>query len=265
MASTWKWDASEYARNSSAQEGWAKQLMASLALAGREAVLDIGCGDGKITAELARMVPGGSVLGIDSSSEMIDLARSTFPRRLHPNLDFEVADALSLEWKERFDVAFSNAALHWVRDHATVLRGVAALLKPGGRALFQMGGKGNAAGVVAVVEEMMRSPSWEQYFRGFTFPWGFYGPEEYHAWCKEAGLEVRRVELLPRDMRQSDLGGLAGWMRTTWMPYTQRIPPARREDFIREACERYAAANPLGPGGEISVRMVRLELDARRP
>jgi trans-aconitate methyltransferase len=264
MAAGWKWDASEYARNSTAQQSWALSLIDSLGLAGSETVLDIGCGDGKVTAEIARRVPRGAVVGVDSSAEMIALAGSQFPPARCPNLSFQVADALSLPFEERFDIAFSNAALHWVKDQRAVLRTAAASLKHGGRVLFQMGGRGNAEEIIAIASRMLESGAWRSFFEGFEFPWGFYAPEDYGPWCREAGLAVPRVELLTREMAQKGIDGLSGWIRTTWMPYTERLPEKLREAFIREAAESYAALHPANARGEIAVRMVRLELDARR-
>lgn len=225
-------------------------------------MLDIGCGDGKVTAEIADCVQRGSVLGVDSSTAMIELARRAFPIAAHPNLSFEIADARALPYQERFDFVFSNAVLHWVVDHRPVLRGVARALKPGGRLLFQCGGRGNAEEFFAVAQRMAGEPAWSAFFEGFSFPWGFYGPAEYEPWCSNAGLEPRRIELLPRVMKQKGLTGLAGWVRTTWMPYTDRLPEDRREPFIREACERYCAAHPLDENGDASVLMVRLEVEA---
>ena len=88
-----KWNAADYAANSAAQQIWARELIAQLNLRGDEHILDVGCGDGKVTAELARAVPKGSVIGIDTSPEMIRFARKTFPRGKHPNLEFQIMDA----------------------------------------------------------------------------------------------------------------------------------------------------------------------------
>ena len=79
MSDSYRWDAADYARSSSAQQGWALELIDKLALAGDETVLDIGCGDGKVTAELARRLPRGHVTGVDSSAEMVGAARVSWP------------------------------------------------------------------------------------------------------------------------------------------------------------------------------------------
>ena len=263
-AGTVQWDAEEYARNSAAQLAWARELIEKLGLSGNESVLDIGCGDGKVSAELARRVPRGEVVGCDSSPQMIEMARAVFPPADNPTLSFQLMDARALVFEERFDIAFSNATLHWVKDQRAVLRGVARGLRPGGRLLFQMGGRGNGEEIFAVANLMTAAPEWRAFFDGFEYPWGFYAPKEYEAWCAEAGLVVRRAELLPKDMLQQGREGLAGWIRTTWMPFTARVPDARRDAFIREAVDRYLEAHPLNARGEASVRMVRLEVEAAR-
>src|SRR4051812_48653879 len=114
------WDANEYAKHSSVQQHWARELIDKLAWRGDERVLDIGCGDGKVTAEIARAaVPRGSVLGIDSAPQMIRFASEHFADV--PNLRFRQMDASDIALRGQFDVVFSNAALHWVIDHRPVL------------------------------------------------------------------------------------------------------------------------------------------------
>jgi len=107
-----KWNATDYAKNSSAQLQWAQELMAKLELSGNESVLDIGCGDGKISAQLAQVLKNGRVLGIDLSEEMIQLASQQYPQTTNPNLSFLQRDASKIHVPERFDIAFSNATLH---------------------------------------------------------------------------------------------------------------------------------------------------------
>jgi len=159
-------------------------------------------------------------------------------------------------------VVFSNATLHWVRDHRPVLAGVRNALKPGGRLLFQMGGRGNAAGIVRAVDRVRAQADWADCFQGFTFPYGFYGPEEYHTWLREAGLRALRIMLLFKDMQHAGREGLAGWFRTTWMPYTSRVPAERRDEFIDRVLDAYLAEHPVSAQGVAHVEMVRLEVEA---
>jgi trans-aconitate methyltransferase len=253
------WNPTDYARNSSIQQTWARELIAKLKLRGDERMLDIGCGDGKVTAEIAAQIPRGSLLGIDNSPDMVGYAKASYEGG---NLRFAVADASALPFGGEFDVVFSNACLHWIYDHRPVLAGIRRALRPGGRALLQMGGKGNAAGALEVATELMASPRWHRYFEGFAFRYGFHGPSEYREWLTEAGLRPVRVELIPKTMRHDGAAGLAGWIRTTWIPYTNAVPIEEREAFIEELVDQYLQRHPLSPEGEALVAMVRLEVEA---
>jgi len=199
---------------------------------------------------------------MDSSESMIALASKTFPRLKHPNLFFVIMDALHPGFRQTFDVVFSNAALHWVPDHPAMLKGAGQCLKPGGRILFQMGGRGNAADILDLLDDLMVSEKWRPYFKGFSFSYGFYGPDDYEKWLPKAGLKPERLELIPKDMTQSGKQGLEGWIRTTWLPYIQRIPDHLRENFTSEVAETYIKKHPLDADGNVHVKMVRLEVEA---
>jgi trans-aconitate 2-methyltransferase len=259
------WNAEEYHRSSFAQKSWADELITKLPLTGDEHLLDIGCGDGKVTAEIARRIPRGAALGVDSSEDMIRFAREHHPHAQFPNLSFRLADAGELPFDDEFDVVFSSAALHWVIDHAPVLSGIRRALHPGGRALLQMGGFGNAAELFEIADAMRGEEPWAAHFAAFVFPWGFYTPEEYEPWVVEAGLTPVRVDLIPKNTAQPGREGLLSWMRTTWMPYLAYLPEPLREPFMAEAVERYVAGHPVDADGSIHVRMVRLEVEALRP
>lgn len=256
------WNAEDYARNSSAQFAWALELIEKLALQGNESVLDIGCGDGKVTAYLAHILDKGRVLGIDAAAEMVERAALHFPPERYPNLSFARMDAAQIVLSERFDWAFSSAALHWVADHKAVLRSTHSCLKPEGRILFQMGGRGNAKEVSRIVQEVTGRPQWQRYFDGFTFPYHFYGPEDYEQWLAQSGFCPRRVELIPKDMQHQGRQGLKGWLRTTWFPYTDRFPVGLRDVFLDQVVELYTALYPLDAQGNTHVNMVRLEVEA---
>lgn len=260
-----QWNALDYEKNSSQQQLWARELIAKLTLQGDEHLLDVGCGDGKVTAEIAGRLPRGSVMGVDVSGEMIALASQRHPVEAYPNLRFQVEDASQLPFEAQFSVVFSNAALHWVRDHRPVLQGIARSLKPGGRILLQMGGQGNAVHIIAATEKQMASSPYAPYFANFIFPFGFHGPEEYTVWLGEAGLRPLRVELIPKDMVHQGRSGLEGWLRTTHLlPYTQYLPEALRESFVAQVASTYLASHPLDEQARAHVHMVRLEVEAQR-
>jgi trans-aconitate 2-methyltransferase len=257
-----EWNPDDYARNSSAQLAWANELIARLRLSGSEDLLDVGCGDGKITAAFAANVPHGSVLGVDSSAAFVAYARAHYPPSAFANLSFTQMDARRLAANHPFDLIFSNAVLHWVDDQPAFLSGCARLLKPGGRLVISCGGAGNASGVVAVLNELTGSPRWAEYFCEFVFPYYFHSPVQYAAWLEQAGLSAARLELVEKDMTHVGQDGLAGWLRTTWFPYTRCVPDLRREDFITECVRAYLERAPLDNQGRSHVKMVRLEVEA---
>ena len=264
MYQRYTWDPQEYRNSSSNQRTWAVELLSNIHLSGGEAVLDIGCGDGEITALIAARVPQGSARGIDSSREMVELARRTYPPRRYRNLRFAVRDARRLNEAGEFDLVFSNASLHWVIDHRPVLEGIRRSLKPAGRMLAQMGGRGNAAGVVSAVEAVADDATWSGLFEGFDFPWGFYGPEEYEGWLRQAGLTPVRVELVPKVMIYVDKETFSSWIRASWLPYTWRVPENVRAEFISAVTERYLQEHPIGIDGCVRAQMTRLEVEARK-
>jgi trans-aconitate 2-methyltransferase len=259
------WNPEDYAKNSSAQLGWARELISRLALGGSETVLDVGCGDGKITAAFASTLPDGYVLGVDSSPEFIAYASLHYPPAQFQSLHFQQMDARSLSCGRQFDLIFSNATLHWVDDQRAFLLGASRHLRIGGRLIVSCGGVGNASEVVATLNDMQESSKWHRFFDGFAFPYYFHSPAEYSPWLVEAGLRPTHCELVERDMVHDGPEGLAGWIRTTWMPYTLRLPEEMRENFITELVSRYLHDSPPDSSGRTHVRMVRLEVEATKP
>ena len=195
---------------------------------------------------------------------MINLAKRNFPQQRFPNLSFELMNAQQLVFEQEFDVAFSNAALHWIMDQKSVLAGVYRSLRSGGKALFQMGGKGSSQPVIDIFDELKTNSKYQSFFSDFKFPYNFPTPQEYIPLLIQAHLEPLRVELFVKDMNFLDLQGMAGWIRTTWLPFTERVPAALREGFISEISEGYLGSHPPQTDGRIHVEMVRLEVEAKK-
>jgi trans-aconitate 2-methyltransferase len=254
-----KWDAKDYAKNSSAQELWANELVSKLALNGNEHLLDIGCGDGKITNSIAQKLANGMVVGIDRSESMIELAKDQFDL---PHLSFYRMDATKISIQKKFNVAFSNAALHWVKDHNAVLVGLRKCLNNKSNILFQMGGYGNAQSVLEVVDQVIASEKWKKYFDDFVCPYNFCDVPDYEKWLPNAKYKAKRIELINKDMVHENMEGLKGWLRTTWFPYTDQLPRDKKEEFLSIVIEKYTDAHPVDSEGRTHVNMVRLEVEA---
>ena len=165
---THEFNGSKYERASALQQEWGTRLIAELDLRGTEHVLDLGSGDGTLTARIAELVPQGEVIGIDASEEMIAIARQKAAR----NLRFLLLDINALVFfSEEFDVVFPNATLHWIINHERLLRNMWRSLRPGGVARFSFAGEGNCAHLIAVVRVAMSSASFSKRFQGFEWPW----------------------------------------------------------------------------------------------
>ncbi len=136
-----EFDGKRYRETSTHQKEWGARLIEELNLRGNERILDIGCGDGALTTNLADGVSHGSVLGIDASAGMIDTARS----QKRPNLCFQLLDVLDADFRGEFDVIFSNATLHWVRDHEMLLPILYRALNENGILRVNFAGDGNCS------------------------------------------------------------------------------------------------------------------------
>jgi trans-aconitate 2-methyltransferase len=247
------WNPADYARHSQGQEIFARELIASLTLQPDEDILDLGCGDGRMTSEIAKLVPAGRVVGVDRSEEMVAFAAEHFRSS---NLSFQVADAAALTFREEFDLVYSSAVLHWVQDHNAALAGIARSLRPGGRCLLQMGGKGNGVEMTRAFERAGASPT------GFTY--AFHGDKEYRGMVETAGLRVDSVELIPKDMPHASRTALTGWLRTAWQPYHRDIPEEQKDVFLESVTDRYAEEHPPDESGTFHVPMVRLQVRAHK-
>jgi trans-aconitate methyltransferase len=203
----------------------AQGLLELLAAQPGERILDLGCGTGALSAEIASS--GADVVGLDRSVDMIEEARRKFPR-----LRFEVADACSLPFVAEFDAVFSNAVLHWIPQAGAVARGIARALRPNGRLVAEFGGKGNVAELVGALESALgkfsSSPCGPH-------PWYYPSLAEYAAVLEENGLEVRQAALFRRPTQLADgQAGLANWITMFCGTFLEKIPEKQRADFVGE-------------------------------
>jgi trans-aconitate 2-methyltransferase len=185
-----EWNAAAYSQRSGLQQAMAEEVLALLDLEGSERVLDIGCGDGKITAAIAARVPRGAVVGVDVSRDMITFALSHFASTLRPNLRFEVADARLLPFRNEFDRVVSFNALHWIPDQNSALRSIRSAMTPDGQALLRLVPKGERKSLENVIEETRRSARWIGYFHEFHDPYLHLTPEQYAAAAERNGLRA---------------------------------------------------------------------------
>jgi trans-aconitate 2-methyltransferase len=128
--------------------------------------------------------------------------------------------------------------------------------------IVSCGGKGNAQDVFVALRPEMRLKRWREFFRKMPTPYFFYSPSDYEKWLPEFGFKINMLKLAPKDATYVGADEFAAWLRTTWIPYVQRVPESMREEFIAAVTQRYVAKHPPDKSGQVHVRMVRLEIDA---
>jgi trans-aconitate methyltransferase len=257
------WNPQDYAQHSRAQESWARELLAQINLRPADVVLDIGCGDGRTTAAMAKNVPEGSVTGVDLSADMVAHATAQH-RNSQPNLRFARADAAALPFVSEFSVVFSNATLHWVPDQRAAAQGIARALRPQGRLIAQFGGQGNVADVIETFEHIADTPRWRNVATLGEVPYHFHAATTWGSWLQEAGMEVQECRLIPKDMTHETVATFIGWLRTAWHPYTANVPADLRDAFLEDIAGQYLTRYPLDPHGRVHVATVRLQVCAQK-
>ncbi len=166
-----EWNAPGYATIAALQEVMASEALSLLRLLGAERVLDLGCGNGKITAKIAARAPKGSAVGVDASAQMIAFAVEQYPPATYPNLHFETHDIRRLPFREEFDLVVSFNALHWIPEQEEALRSLRSAMKPGAVAQLRLVPAGERKSLENVLEETRRSPRWSRHFEGFHDPY----------------------------------------------------------------------------------------------
>jgi trans-aconitate methyltransferase len=195
------WDPRRYQDQHSFVWQYGASLLELLQPRAGERILDVGCGTGQLTSEIARS--GAEVIGLDDSLEMLAEARRNFP-----GLRFEQADAANFHFAEPFDAVFSNAALHWVKNQAAAVGCIASALRPGGRFVAELGGKGCIASVLDALRGVLGPRADE------LCPWRFPSIGEFAQHLESAGLEVNQAFLFDRPTPLEGENGLENWLRT---------------------------------------------------
>lgn len=259
-----EWQASDYAKQSTLQQVMAEEQLARLVLKGDERILDVGCGDGKITAEIAAKVPGGSVLGTDPSKDMIAFASTHLGAPKVANLRFEVADARSLPYRAEFDLAVSFNALHWVPEQAAALAAIHAALKPGGRAWLRMVPAGPRESLEDVIESVRKEPRWASHFAGFRQPYIHIPTDEYRRLAEAAGFRVTRVHVEDKAWDFKTRAGFSAFAHATFVEWTQHIPKTEWDAFITEVLDRYQKVAASNPAEASTFKFYQMEVELGR-
>ncbi len=215
------WNAEQYEGRHSYVWQFGGSLVELLQPRQGERILDLGCGTGQLTAEIA--ASGAQVVGLDSSPDMLGQARQNYPK-----LKFVLADATSFSFEEPFDAVFSNAALHWVKDAEASVQCIAAALRPGGRIVAEFGGQGNIREILAALGAVFGAAAEE------LCPWRFCGISEYTTLLEQHGLEVRQASLFDRPTPLEGERGMEDWIEMFCGSYFRDLSADRAKEKVRE-------------------------------
>lgn len=254
------WKGDEYAKNSESQKASADDFMHGVQFTGSEAVLDVGCGDGKITAAMAKAVPQGSVTGIDISASMIQAAMSAFSTI--KNLKFEVQDAAKLNFDKKFDLITSFTVMQWVLEQAQALQCFEKALKAGGKLWIQMP-TGLPSTMLEALETTISSERWKNYFTEFSAPWRFYQPDEYRTLLIDAHFTPIRLDVTTKHEHFPSRVVFQGFLRQ-WFPYLRPLPADQKEAFLTKFLDNYLTILPPDEQGRVSFIVERLEVEATK-
>jgi trans-aconitate 2-methyltransferase len=224
----YEFDGNKYAEASIHQREWGERIIAELDLQGTERVLDLGCGDGTLTARIADLIPDGEAVGIDASKGMIDAALPKGRKNLH----FILLGIDDIDFIDQFDVVFSNAALHWVKDHRRLLFNVFNALHTPGKLRFNFAGDGNCKHFFEVVREAMALDSFNRYFCRFEWPWYMPTVTEYDGLVRDTKLGHVRVWGENADRLFPDEKAMIKWLdQPSLVPFLARLPQSERKTF----------------------------------
>jgi len=223
-----EWNSDLYQSKHSYVWEYGRDLLNLLQTKPGERILDVGCGTGQLSAEIAAQ--GAEVVGVDSSAEMIAGAQKNFP-----DVTFAIADAASLPYVDEFDAVISNAALHWIRDQQGAIASVARALKPKGRFVLEMGARGNIGKVLDAGCKALKSMGVRDPER--LIPWYFPSLSEYALQLESQGLEVQLAVVFDRPTTLHDNDGLAKWIEMFGAFALSAVASDQREELTRRWVE----------------------------
>jgi len=242
------WSAEGYAENAHFVPELGSGVLDWLDAIPGERILDLGCGDGVLTAKVVQA--GAEAIGVDASEELLEAARAR-------GLDVRLMDGQALTFDGEFDAVFSNAALHWMPRAADVVQGVARALKPGGRFVAEFGGHGNIAATVSALRAVAK---YRRLHRELVGGWFNPTAEEYGTLLQAHGCQIERIGLYPRPTPLPT--GLRGWLLTFRKPFFDALSETDRGSALAEL-EELLAPSLRDQSGNWSADYVRLRVRAR--
>jgi trans-aconitate 2-methyltransferase len=239
-----EWNANAYHVVSEPQFAWGLRVIERITFTGDENILDAGCGSGRLTKELGARVPRGRLVGCDLSLNMAQAAAQTL--RGSPRASVLCANLTALPFRGAFDLIFSTATFHWVRDHDRLFSELRGALRDGGRMEAQCGGGPNLAAIHARADALASEERFRSYFATWKEPWTFASPADTETALRRAGFAMSHCWLEHAPTRFPDKAGFAAFLETVVLrPYLARLPQTElRGDFLNAIVDAAASDEP---------------------
>jgi len=245
-----QWDPELYEKNSSTQFKLAMEALKKIPLSGKKDILDIGCGDGKITAYMAqKMVSDGTVVGTDQSHEMISHASETF--KAISNLSFVHSDATTLPFENQFDLATSFWCLHWIEDLLTAFKKIEHALKPGGKTLLYFivnPTNEKYHPIIRGIQNTMKKTTWQQYCKDHTIPLHIPTVEKLLNAINATNMSIDYLDIKKNydvfENKEEFIKTLSA------IPFASCIPKELQHGFYSEVIDEYQKDLPQINGGK---------------
>lgn len=224
-------DAHHYKQHSEIQYKLAQTPLQEYPFIGNESILDIGCGDGTITAYIAQYAPQGQVIGIDKSPAMIALAQESFACQKHPHLNFHLQDACSFQFEQSFDLITSFSCLHWIKDQQRALQNIKNHLKPKAKAIFVTFPRCKT--FWDPIEAIVYQEKWKRYFEHDLQPHSLVDAPHYEALLKAVDLKILSIETTSHMAKFVGKKGFEDYVRG-WLPFLLDLPKHLHHEFLEE-------------------------------
>ncbi|CZG59543.1 class I SAM-dependent methyltransferase [Legionella pneumophila] len=251
------WSPEHYFKNSSTQFGHARSLLENYPFKGNESILDIGCGDGKITADLAGIVPNGKIVGLDNNLSTLEFARNKFNAETHPNLEFIEGDITDIEKLGDFDLIISFSCLHFVKDQPAALTNIKKNLADNGQIILMLYRKCRAQW--GALDDVSTNPKWAQFFENYDPGYYEYLPDCYQILLNESGLgqfksAFTKEEILTYENLEIFKNFIKGWL-----PHLNVLPSELHDEFLGLFLKKYLFnLDIFDTVGKIDIPFVRL-------
>lgn len=234
MMQSTNWNPTTYAGASEIQFWQAMEALTILNLKGDETILDVGSGDGKITALLADKVPHGKVVGVDITPEMIEFSKDKFGSI--SNLSFQLMSADNLDFTEAFDYVVSFSCLHWVKNQKKVWQGFYNALKPEGQVIA--GFQSDHEHLWDAVAEVISKSAWRDLFSEFQDPYNHYSLSTIQQYIQQAGFYLARADEIHQVESLKSVGALKNFLQN-WVPQFRFLKNEKAELFVDEVIGNY--------------------------